>query len=373
MEITFNLKSLKQSLNFLQKAIPSKPQLPILSSILLETQDNTVILSATDLFLGIQSKLPAKVSEQGKIAIPGEIFRQFIHSLENNDEVTLKVMDNQLQITSGKNKTKLALQSAQDYPEFPDIQGDELTLSTQALEKIEKYVAFVASLDQTRPILTSILFLIKNQLLTTVATDGFRLAVLSQNCDINLDNQDSKQFLLPAKALSEIVKITQQLELEEVKLTVSDELKQIKCQLVDTTIYVRLIEGEFPPYEKIMPDSFSIKTRIDAGTLDLQLKRASLFSRDISNIVKFNFNDNQLKINASSPAIGSYEGELEILDALSSAESIAFNVKYVSDFIQAIKSDLINFEMNESLKPAAFTTDEVENFIYIVMPFRVNN
>lgn len=373
MEITFNLKSLKQSLNFLQKAIPSKPQLPILSAILLETLDNKVILSATDLFLGIQTHLPAQIAQPGKIAIPGEIFRQIIQSLDDKNEVKLKLVDNQILITSGKTRTKLPLQPAQDYPEFPDISGDELTLTTQALEKIEHYVSFTASIDQTRPILTSILFSINNQTLTTVATDGFRLAILKQACEINVAENKLQKFLLPAKALAEIVKVTQQLDLEKIKLTISEELKQIKCQLVDTVMYIRLIEGEFPPYEKIMPDNFGINTRIDASDLDLQLKRAAIFSRDISNIVKFTFKDKQLQINASSPTIGSYEGEVDIMDPIETEQTIAFNVRYISDFIQASKTDLLKFSMNESLKPAALTTDELKDFIYIVMPFRVNN
>lgn len=370
MECTFKLKPLKQSVNFLQKAIPSKPQLPILSSILLEINENSVTFSATDLFLGIQTTLPAEVKEQGKASIPGDIFRQIIHSLHQESTVSLKLKDNSLLLKAGKNKSKLAMQSVEDYPAFPEIEGQSFTLSREILSNIQQYIAFVASTDQTRPVLTAILMQFSQDNLRSVATDGFRLAVLDQTIT-GIDKD--YQFLFPAKALTEIVKIAEKLDQQQIKFVVSDELKQVKCLLGKTTLYIRLIEGEYPPYEKIMPSDFLNSVSLDKQDFDDQLKRAALFSKDISNIVKLHLEQEKMTVTASSPAIGSYEGELNLMEKLEQTQDIAFNVHYLSEFLQAIDSEIVIFEMNESLKPARFRLKELTNWQYIVMPFRVNS
>ncbi len=382
MECTFNLKFLKQAVGFLQKAIPNRPQLPILSSILMEVNEKQVTFSATDLFLGIKTTIPAKVKKTGKVTIPGEIFKQIVQSLSSADELNLKLIDNQVLLTASNTKTKLAIQATDDYPAFPNVEGEKFIVDTQVLKNIKQRVCIAAGIDQTRPILTAIMFEFKKDMLRTVATDGFRLSVLDQVCkgskneqkkDEEEEKTPSNIFLLPAKAIDEMVKILEHLGQSTATLVVSHELKQMCCQLGDTTMYVRLIEGEYPPYEKIIPSDFNFKSRIDALGLNEQLKRASLFAKDISNIVKFNFDQNSLKITANSTTLGSYEGELRVLDTIEPCQNIAFNVFYLLEFIQAAKSETIIFQMNESLKPAQLSIVEMPNWIYVVMPFRVNN
>lgn len=376
MECTFNLKLLKQAISFLQKAIPSKPQLPILSSILMEVNENQVTFSATDLFLGIKTTIPAKVKKTGKIAIPGEIFKQIIHSLSSADQLNLKLINNQVLLTASNTKTKLTIQTADDYPAFPEVEGKEFTIETQALKNIKQRVGFAAGLDQTRPILTAIMFEFKQSALRAVATDGFRLSVLDQPYQNNKTDQDEDDslntFLLPAKAVDEIVKILEHLDQSSATLVISHELKQVRCQLGNTTMYIRLIEGDYPPYEKIIPSDFAFKTSLDSSSWNEQLKRASLFAKDISSIVKFNFEQDKLKITASSPTLGSYEGEIGILEEIKSGQEIAFNVFYLLEFVQAIESETIVFQMNESLKPAQLSVAEMPSWFYIIMPFRVN-
>jgi DNA polymerase-3 subunit beta len=368
MKIKVLQENLKQSLSYLQKVIPNKPQLPILSSILLKVEANKLLISATDLYLGIKTDLIVEVETGGSIVVNGEIFKNLINSLSPG-KIDLELKENSLLISQGKTKTKLACQSAEEYPQFPEVEGDEFTFALSDLEKIQSLVSFATSNDQTRPILTSILMNFSENGLEVVATDGFRLAQLlfKQNkFELN------KQLLVPAKALNELYRIAKQIEAEEVKILVSDELKQLLFKVANVEMYVRLIEGDYPPYEKIIPPAFAIEIEMDAEEFLTQLKRAFIFAKDASNIVRLNFNKDFLEVKSISPSFGEYKGEMAIGNAASEEAEIAFNVHYLIDFINTVKPEKLVFSMNESLKPAMFKDPATADYIYIAMPFRVN-
>lgn len=366
MQLTILQENLKSSLNHLQKAIPSKPQLPILSSIFLEASNDKIVLAATDLYFGIRSTIKASIKEEGKIVIPGDIFKSLILSLSPG-EVKFTTKEKSLLIKSNKSKTSLPFQSSEEFPLFPEVSGDEIFFSIELLEKINKLVSFSASTDQTRPILTTLLFDFKPKTLTIVGTDGFRLAVL----DVPGDYQE-KKLLVPVKAISEVYRIAKQTKIDQVSVKISQELKQLLFLVGDTEIFVRLIEGEFPPYEKIIPTSFSLEINVDGGELLSQVKRAYIFSKESSNIIKFKIDQDKMILESSSPSSGDYQGEINIDNPSNSQNEIAFNVQYVMDYLNTTKPERVWFGMNESLKPAVFKLSEELNYKYIVMPFRVN-
>ena len=366
MKIKVLQENLKQSLNYLQKVIPNKPQLPILSSILLKAEANQLLISATDLYLGIKTNLVVEVEDEGSLVVNGDIFKNLINSL-NAGKVELELKDSSLFIIQGKTKTKLACQAADEYPQFPQVEGDEFIFKLDDLEKIQNQVSFATSNDQTRPILTSILMNFSEAGLEVVATDGFRLAQLffkETKFSIN------KQLLVPAKALNELYRIAKQIDVEEVKILVSEELKQLLFKVANVEMYVRLIEGEYPPYEKIIPPSFALEIELDAEEFLTQLKRAFIFAKDASNIVRLKFNKDELEVKAISPSYGEYKGEMPVVNKTGDEGEIAFNVHYLIDFINTVKPEKLFFGMNESLKPAMFKDPENKNYLYIAMPFR---
>lgn len=368
MKIKVLQENLKQSLNYLQKVIPNKPQLPILSSILLKAEGNQLLISATDLYLGIKTDLIVEVETEGTLVVNGDIFKNLINSL-NAGKIELELKENSLLITQGKTKTKLACQSAEEYPQFPQVEGDEFTFKLEDLEKIQNQVSFATSNDQTRPILTSILMNFSETGLEVVATDGFRLAQLFfKNNQFSIN----KQLLVPAKALNELYRISKQMKAEEVKILVSEELKQLLFKVSNVEMYVRLIEGDYPPYEKIIPPSFALELELDAEELLTQLKRAFIFAKDASNIVRLKFSKDEVEIKAISPSFGEYVGEMSIENKSGDEGEIAFNVHYLIDFINTVKPEKLWFGMNESLKPAMFKDPAMAEYIYIAMPFRVN-
>jgi len=366
MKITVLQENLKVALTNLQKAIPAKPQLPILSSIYLKVENNQLTLAATDLFIGIKNVIPAKITVEGSCVVPGDIFKNLVFSFSAG-EIELELKDKSMLVKYQNSKSTLPYQLAEEYPQFPEVTGEEFSLEKSLLERIDKYVTFATTQDQTRPVLTSILFSFQEDKLEIAATDGYRLVSLVDSKITGL----VKELLIPVKALNEVFRMMTQTESNTVAFRVSEELKQVLFIVDGIEIYVRLIEGDYPPYKKIIPDDFKYQVKLDVAELATQVKRAFLFSKDSSNIVRFILADKKLVIKAISPAAGEYLGEIEI-DYNDESQEIAFNAGYILDFLNTQKEGEILFSLNESLKPVSFSYPAEKDLIYIVMPFRTN-
>lgn len=368
MQIKLLQENLALALNQVQKTIPAKPQLPILSSILLEASKTKINLSATDLYVGMKARVVAQVEKPTKIAIPGKIFSSVITSLPPG-KIKLSLKKNTLTISAEKNKTTIQCLSAEEFPEFPVIKEKGYEFKLESVSRIKDMVGFSASIDQTRPILTALLLEFSQAGLLVVGTDGFRLTTLELSEE---KMSEETQYLIPAKAMSEVVSVAQAQGRDEVVFQASQELKQAVFKIGSTQLFVRLIEGEYPPFKKIIPASFETELELDGDELENQLKRAQVFARESANIIRFQIKDKQLKIIATSPVYGRQEGVMEI-DMIKGGEGeIAFNSRYLLDFMSALKPAKVRFSMNESLTPAMLKPVKEKDYRYIIMPFRVN-
>lgn len=372
MKIKVLQENLNQSLSYLQKAIPSKPQLPILASVLIQVKENQCTLMATDLYLGAKANVQVETDETGSIVVPGKEFREIIASLPPGI-LTLEYAEGTLKIKSKSTKTSLQCHNPEEYPQFPLVEGDEYALSKEYLEKIEHYVSFSASTDQARPVLTAVLFSFNGEGFKAVSTDGFRLAMIQLGDENGNKEIGDGQLLVPSKALGEAFRIMNQVGVDEVRFKVSEELKQVFFSIGDVEIYVRLIEGNYPPYEKIVPTSLTTEVSFDTEELVDNIKRATIFARETSNIVKFNFSEKGIILSAASPSLGTFTGDLNQANMRGGEAEIAFNARYLIDFLQAVDSDTVEFGMTDGLKPAVFSTKNLPSYKYIVMPFKVNN
>lgn len=366
------LKVLQENLNglltHLSKAIPSNPQLPILASVLIENENNVCTFSATDLYFGIRCSMNVDSEIDGTIVVPGKQFKEVVSSLDPG-VLQLLFEESALHIKNKKTKVKLSGGITEDYPPFPQVDGEKFVFPISYLEDIEKNVSFSASTDQARPVLTAVLFEFGSAGLQCVATDGFRLSTLIID---DSKKYEDKSFLIPAKALSEVYKIASKLNVKEVLFKVSHELKQVFFSLEGVEIFVRLIEGSYPPYEKIIPSSFSTEVIFDSAELTENLKRAMIFARESSNIVRLEITQDSVFIHSSSPSFGSYRGELHAVTVTGQPNEIAFNIKYLLDYLSAVKTDQQWFGMSDSLKPAVIKPVDSQKQQYIVMPFKVN-
>jgi DNA polymerase III subunit beta len=368
MKIILLQENLRSALTHVSKAVPSKPQLAILGSVYLKVHPTHLELAATDLYLGIRSQVLGTTETEGTLVVPGKVFQEVIGSLPPG-KISLESTDTTLIISSSAGITKIQGQSSDEYPPFPNPGGEDLTLSVSDITTIDTMVRFSAGVDPTRMVLTSLLFQFLPEGLRVVGTDGFRLAILTLP---QLKNDSNQQLLVPAKAIAEVTRIATQEKLTQIAIRLSQELKQLSFMIGETEVFVRLIEGDFPPFEKIMPTEFSIQAEWDGEAFLAQLKRALIFARDASHIVRLQLSNKELKIQAQSSSVGEYTGSIPLETHQGGEAAIAFNARYLLEFMTTLKPDRVWFGMNESLKPAVLRPAGKTEYTYVVMPFRVN-
>lgn len=371
MKLLVQQQDLLKTLDVVGKSIINNPPLPILSSVLLNAKGTTLSISATDLYFGVTSSLKAVVEEPGVIAVLGKEFKQIIAGLDPG-QVTLEKQQNSLSISSNGVKFELQIDTG-EFPSFPPKPKQQHLLKTESLKRITQFVVSSASSDQTRPVLTCVLLSQIDNACYAIATDGFRLSRL----EIDEVFAETGEILFPAKALIELYKTAGAEKVKTISLSISKEAKQVVASVAGFDFYIRLIEGEFPPYQKIIPQSNNLSVSIDAEELEKNLKRAAIFSEKTQSITQFVIKKGQLEMKAASPSLGSFYSLIEGVEIVGQENQIAFNTQYVLDVVRAVQesgntSQAIKLEMSDPMKPAVFFSDNIKGFIYVVMPFRVN-
>ncbi len=375
MQVTVLQENLQQAIVDTQKSVSSRPSLPILSCLLLQTEDkDTLVFSATDLNIGVRSKISVKVDKPGKVAVPAKVFADYIATLDPG-EVSLSLDQHTLTVKGKGSKATIQCFPAEDYPIFPDKEGQQLQFPAEVFSGVVQRTSFAASVDEARPILTALLFSFGDQL-EVVGTDGFRLATvqLPKNAEKSSDEKGSelRQLLMPAKALNEVIRIMNRKQATEAVFTVSQTLRQIFFSFEGIDVLVRLMEGEYPPYQKIIPPDFSTQVTFSGSEFAQKLKTAMIFARESSGIIRLEISKEEMKITSSSSVLGTQESSLPVqMIKGENPVEIAFNSKYLSEFLQVLKPDEVWLGVNESLKPALFRPSNMPDYRYIVMPFRV--
>lgn len=368
MQIKVTQSNLVQALNTVSRSISTKPQLPILSCLLLKAENNQISLFATDINLGIRCQIFGEIEKEGSVAIPAKIFIEVVKTLGQGD-LTLKVDEHTLSIIASKTKTKIQCQPHKEFPEFPETPPLKGSFKAAQLKVIEKYVSFSTSIDQTRLVLTTLLFRQAEDFLQVVGTDGFRLSTLKLKEEL----KQVGQFLIANKAFLEIVKISDAQNAENILFEVSDELKQVFFLIGEVEFFVRLIEGSYPPFEKIIPPDFILTGSFDGPQFEDALKQASVFAKEVSNVVSLEISGDKMKITSNASAKGSYQGEIPVKLETGETGRVAFNIKYLIDFLGNVKPERVWFGMNDELKPVMFKEEGNKFFEYVVMPFRLNS
>lgn len=356
-----------KQLKLLLKTIPSKPQLPILSGIYIAATDEGCLFRTTDLSSGITIKTAAKVDEVGSVVIPGKQFIELVASLPEG-EITIHYADEKVTISSGKNTTTFSSIDVSDYPDFPQVSGESISITKDIISSVQKRVVFSASTDQARPVLTSILFNQEDDQLKLVATDGFRLSTLQAGEGITLSNS----FLIQAKIIQDIYKILEVSDGDSIQVTTDFDQKTVLFSSDDMQYFVRMIEGSFPPYQKIIPAESSVEVRCDVEELLEHVKRAQIFGRESSNIIQFKITDQTITVVSATTQVGEYIGSVTSAQVEGDDVTIAFNSRYIADFLQSQKSGELVFSAMDAFKPTKWEVVGEDNFLYVVMPFRLH-
>jgi len=345
-----------------QNVITPKSALPILSNILIETQNNGLRLTATDLDIGISCVIPVDILEPGSITIPAKRLGDIVKELpSNNTSVTVK-KNNLVVIETENCQFKIMGLSKEEFPKLPEFKDKEVIKIEQVfLQEILKLTSFAVSFDEARYVLNGILFQINKNNLTLVATDGKRLAVVERKIQYSID-KDIK-IIVPIKTIHEL---NRNLKNEgDVSLILGNN--QILFDLGKVVIISRLIEGEFPDYHQVIPQSSENKVKVDREQFLLGIKRAALLSTPDYQAVKFELFKNKMVISKSTPDVGESREELPV-EYSGKEIVIGFNPGFLMDVLKNLHNDIVEFELTDGEKPGVI---RINGYTYIVLPMRL--
>jgi len=365
MKIECLKENLSKGLNIISKITPIRASLPILSNVLLKTEKGRLKLSGTNLEIGINYFLGAKIEKEGAITVPVKILNEYINSLPEN-KINLTVDKLQLLIESKNYQTKIFGMDPQEFPLIPEIKEDWLAEiePKQLLESINQ-VSFATTIDESRPILSGVYFNFNQNKLTMVGTDSYRLSEKI----INLSKKFKKDFsiIVPSKTINEIFYIISEFN-EPIKVALSEN--QVLFKIKDIEVVSKLIEGEFPNYQQIIPDSYETRVKINTEEFIQLVKMANIFAREgIGNIKLEIKNKGEITISVSTASLGEhishFKAEVEGLDT-----EINFNTKYLLDALNSLRSEEFYLELNGKLNPGLIKPVGKKGYLHIIMPLR---
>jgi DNA polymerase-3 subunit beta len=359
--------NLQQKLSFLNRAISSKNQLPVLQNILIETLENTIKLSSTDLEIGIEETCPAKIEEPGKTTVPARLFTELINSL-SDESIAMKTIESKLEVITKRTKSVFQTVSSDEFPRLYEVKGEKLaTLSGKEIKKEFSSVVFAASQDTTRPALSGVLVRKESQGFLLVATDGYRLSLRHYKVTESKPGENAS-FIIPARVFRELLAMKE--DDTDISMYVSKEQNQVLFEQGNTLLIGRLIEAEFPNYEKIIPSDFSVSVAFDREELLKAVKICSVFARDSANIITLSLVKDHITVSSGSSAVG--ENRVEVESELSGEENeIAFNSRYLLDVLGNVEEKDMVFDMIGPLNPGVFKVKNDESFLHLIMPIRV--
>ena len=388
MEIVCNQVELNNAIQLVSKAVASRPTHPILANILVTADEITkkVSLTGFDLNLGIQTSFEATVIKSGAITIPSKLLSEIVNKLPNESPVSLIVseLSDNILLKSDRGSFNLKGLVSDDYPKLPFVEsGTSLELNSNLLLKALKMTLFSSSNDESKQLLTGVNFKFKKQTLESAATDGHRLAVIlsnEQDQDIGSINFDSNNSYLddfsvtiPTRSLREIEKL--------VSLKATDENIKLfydKGQVVfissSQIITTRTLEGNYPNYSQLIPDSFSKTFKFETKGLIDSLERIAVLADQQSSVVKIKVNeDNFALISADAQDIGNANESLPVSFSGEKIE-IAFNVRYLLEGLRVISSEYVLLKCNNPTTPAILVPEDNKlSFTYLVMPVQVRS
>lgn len=375
MKITCAKDRLNHAVQTVQKAVAAKATLPILSGIYLSAQDNKLELQATDYEIGISCTIDAEVDIPGQIVLSGRYFQELVKRLPGESvEISSSGEDRTIKITAGSSQFNLLSLPAEEFPVLKSLFAkttgiNSLTIKDNVLRDLIKRTVFACATEESRPIFTGALLELTEQDVRMVATNTHRLA-LKKSLTENTNSSNALKIVIPSKVLNELARLlTSELPVD---ISICWEKNKVAFNFENVYLESRLIEGQYPDYNRVIPPDFGTIATINTALFMDAVERVSLMAKDGEyNVIKFQFNPNEVIITSNNPDIGkAYESVPVTTDGTDI--TIAFNAKYVTDILKNIGSSELYFSLNTPLSPASIKPTNDDNYTYIITPVRTN-
>jgi DNA polymerase-3 subunit beta len=373
MKLSCLQENLKRGLSIVSHAVAGKSTLPVLSNILIASDEGRLKLAATNLEVGITYWLGAKIEEEGATTVPAKLLSDVVGGLPNDKiSLTLDAPSQTLNLNCAQFDANIKGIEADEFPVIPTIADREPTASfpPELLRETVEQVAFAAASDDSRPVLAGVLMRLKGTTATFAAADGFRLSV--RTIELPEPVREPQEVIVPARALQELSRIISDVQ-GNVEVTITPSGGQILFHTESMDLVSRLIDGKFPDFERIIPAQYNTRMVLETSELAKAVKLASYFASTSANTIKLQFESGgdlrpgKLVISANAAEVGNNKGELDGSIAGDGGQ-IALNVRFLADAISAIKTPQIAIEIQTAQHPGVFKPVGTEGYVHIVMP-----
>ncbi len=362
MKLQVIQENLNKALNSVAKVASSRGTLPILSNVLIKTQDNRVSISATNLDIAITHHIGAKISEEGSITVPAKLMQDFIASLPSGI-IDLVLNDNKLNISTNKYQSTINGVLADDFPVMPAISdGQTWRISAKQFKNGLQQVVMAASSDEARPVLTGVYIHTNEGQLYVVATDSYRLAEKKLH-----KMKETVNLLVPASAMQDLLRIAAD---DETEVIITHDDQQVLFKVGDVEIITRLIEGKYPDYRKLIPKDFANTAVLKRPDLVNITKVSSLFARESAGSVTVNFDPEAKQVSIHSIASQLGENTAEATAQVHGDGAITLNSRYILDALQVMNGDEVSLAFNGKLEPSILRDTASKDYTHVIMPLK---
>lgn len=375
MRVSCLQENLARGLNIVSRAVGTRTTLPVLSNVLVATDNGRLRLAATNLDMGITAWIGASVEEDGAITVPARTLNDLVNTL-SPERVDLEVATrtNALHLACGSTTASIKGIDAYEFPPIPEPtdEDDVLPIPADIFKEAIGMVAFAAARDDSRPILTGVSLNYQDGLLTMAAADGFRLSV--REIPLEAEFYETVNLVVPARALAEVARIITEDD-EVVELVLPRDRSQVLFHMENVEVVSQLIDGTFPDYRQIIPRDVETRTVLYTADLLRAARRADIFAREANHTVRFSVEPQEgmagiARVRAQSSETG--ENEV-VLDASIEGDGveIAFNVRYLIDVLSVIPQDQIEVKTIRADKPGVLQPVGDESYTHVVMPMHI--
>jgi DNA polymerase III subunit beta len=365
-------ENLARGLSVVSRAVSTRSTLPVLANVLLKTEDAGLKLTATNLEIGITYWVPGKIESDGATTVPARLLTDLVSTLPAGDRVDLDLQaGDTLHIKCGRFETHVKGIDADEVPAI-GAAGERPTtrVAQNVLRRALAETTFAAASDEARPILTGVLARFEGDQLTLAAADNYRIAVKTIPI---LDAVPETSVVIPARALNELSRVLADVD-DPVEILLASGKNQILFHLDGIDLVSRLIDGQFPNYQQVVPTSHTTRAVLDREELLRAVRPAALIAHESANIVKLQVSaDGEPGITVSANAeVGDHVGQVEA-DVDGDGTTIAFNARYLADVLTNVSADQFGLELNGPLSPGVFKPVGDERYVHVVMPVRTTS
>ena len=375
MKLSCLQENLNHGLSVVGRAVATRTTLPITNNVLLATDQSRLKLVATNLEMAISCWIGAKVEEEGAITVPARLIAEFINSLPSDRvDISLSPRTKTLELKCARFEARISGIDAKDFPPIPKVEeGVTTKVEVEALRQGIGQVAFAAATEESRPVLTGVDAKFSGDLLTLAAADGFRLAVYKLPLAAAVSQET--EVIIPARTLAELNRLAADQE-EAIEIAVNPNKSQALFRLKNIEVVSQLVQGAFPQYEQLIPQSYNSRVVVDVAEFLRATRTASIFARDGSGIVRLvitpggELTPGKMTVSAHAEEIGDDVGEIDATVEGEEAK-IAFNGKYLIDVLGVLHEAQVALETTNPSSPGLIRPVGAENYIHVVMPMFV--